>query len=270
MSVAFYFLLVAIVLIAVVIAPAVKKRFLLNKAFPDAWQQILYKRLPIYHNLPPDTKQQLQQLVTLFLADKRFYGCSGLQINDEIRVTIAAEACLLILNRRTSLYSKLRSILVYPDAFVAKREQYDAAGVASNHPVGLLGESWDNGKIVLSWDDVERGVRDFDDGHNVVLHEFAHQLDCEAGGCNGTPLLKPSRYQSWARVLSTEFTALQYSATHHKRAVEDYYGATNPAEFFAVATETFFEKPQLMASKQPQLFAQLADYYCVDPRQWHD
>jgi Mlc titration factor MtfA (ptsG expression regulator) len=182
----------------------------------------------------------------------------------------AAEACLLILNRPTSLYSKLRSILVYPDAFVAQREQPDAAGVLSNHPVGLLGESWDNGRIVLSWDDVERGAHNFTDGHNVVLNEFAHQLDSEAGGCNGTPRLKPSRYQSWAKVLSAEFAALQHSAAHHKHAVEDYYGATNPAEFFAVATETFFEKPQLMASKQPHLFNELADYYCVDPRQWQD
>ena len=205
----------------------------------------------------------------MFLAKKNFYGCGGLEINDEIRLTIAAEACLLLLNRKTDVYPGLRHILVYPHAFKTEHQQHNPDGTVSELEGGMLGESWGNsGKVILSWDDVEKGAENFQDGHNVVLHEFSHQLDSESGVTNGAPPLRKKSYQAWAEVFSEEFQNLIKASNNNYKSVMDYYGATNPAEFFAVATETFFEKPNQMSNKHPELYDELKTYYCVDPRLW--
>lgn len=249
------------------------KRWRLYRAvhspFPAAWRDILEQHLPPYRYLPTALQEQLQQLVKMFIYHKTFIGCAGLTVTDEMRVTIAGEACLLLLNRTTNQYHDLRWIYVYPSAFVAEREMQDDIGVVSHGRVGLLGESWTNGKVVLSWDDVERGVRDFTDGHNVVLHEFAHQLDHETGSTNGAPILRgPRAYQTWSKIFSREFAELQQDAEHGRQKLLDHYGATNPAEFFAVATETFFEKPRAMQLYHYELYQQLKNYYQLDPAQW--
>ncbi len=225
--------------------------------------------MPIYARLSERERQRLQQLVQYFLHHKQFVGCAGLQINDEIRVSIAAEACLLILYQPSTLYAKLRFIYVYPHAYQAPHRQVSEAGVVSEGVQGRLGESWDSGKIVLSWDDVAHGTRDFSDGENVVLHEFAHQLDQESGIANGAPLLQDrASYRRWASVLSDEFEQLQKEARLRRRRVMKHYGATNPAEFFAVATEHFFEQPDDLQQRHPELFSEFEDYYGVDPRRW--
>ena len=230
---------------------------------------MLEAALPVYPSLSQQEQVRLRQLIQLFIARKRFYGCGGLTITDEIRVTIAAEACLLLLNRGWSVYPKLSSVLVYPTAFRVERDQHHGDGTVSAGGHNLLGESWGNGRVILSWDDVERGVCDFTDGHNVVLHEFAHQLDAESGSTNGAPPLRRNSYKSWATVFSANFKNLRSRSLHRQKTVMDEYGTTNPAEFFAVATETFFEKPHQLYDKRPELYDKLSQYYQLDPRRWN-
>jgi Mlc titration factor MtfA (ptsG expression regulator) len=265
-----FLLLVALALALVIIVPRYRRKRLLARPFPRQWQQILEQNLGVYASFPAPLKKQLQQLIVLFIHEKKFYGCGGLVIDDEIRITVAAEACLLLLNRATSGYNSLQAILVYPSAYRATREQHDSSGVIHSDTHTMLGESWSNGRLILSWDDVQRGVSNFADGQNVVLHEFAHQLDQESGSANGAPVLASgSSYQSWARVLSREFEQLQQRAESNLPSLIDRYGAQNPGEFFAVATETFFERPAQLCQLHPELFEELRQYYCVDPRQWH-
>jgi Mlc titration factor MtfA (ptsG expression regulator) len=248
--------------------PGWRDKRILKRTFPSNWQAIVHRRLPFLEKLSESEQKQLQDMIKLFVAKKNYYGCGGLEINDDIRVTIAAEACLLLLNRQTGVYPTLKHILVYPSAFKVERQQHNSDGTVSQMKSGLLGESWDNSKVILSWDDVEHGIQNFNDGHNVVLHEFSHQLDSESGSANGAPLLRKNSYQLWAKVLSKEFEALVKASEGHDKAVMDYYGATNPAEFFAVATEVFFEKPQQMSHKHPGLYNEFKVYYCVDPLLW--
>ena len=261
------FIIVTIVTISFVY-PGWRDKRILKRPFPTQWQATVHRRLPFLQKLSEPEQKQLQDMFKLFVGKKNFYGCGGLEINDDIRVTIAAEACLLLLNRNTGVYPTMQHILVYPHAFKVERQHYNPDGTVSQVKSGLLGESWDTSKVILSWDDVEHGVVNFNDGHNVVLHEFSHQLDSESGSANGAPLLKKNSYRLWAKVLSKEFKALVKASEGHDKAVMDYYGATNPAEFFAVATEAFFEKPQQMSNKHPELYNEFKTYYCVDPLLW--
>jgi len=260
---------IVVALVLAVWIPKFRLKRAIQSDFSDRFVAVLEKNIPIYPRIPVELQQQLQRLIKQFLHQKKFYGCGGLQITDEIRVTIAGEACLLLLNRKSRVYPELRSILVYPSAFVAPRTELAPGGVVTHRKQGLLGESWGDGRVILAWDHVQQGAKNFTDGHNVVLHEFAHQLDSESGSTNGAPFLgNPSRYRSWAAVLSREFAALQSDTLHHNATLLDQYGATNPAEFFAVATETFFEKPAQMAEHHPELFEELKKYYRIDPQEW--
>ena len=220
--------------------------------------------LPVYDRLPPEQQSRLQDMVKFFIDRKTYYGCAGLRITDEMRVMIAAEACLLVLNRGGALYPKLKAILVYPSGFVADRDQPQGDGTVASGSHHLLGESWNNGRVILSWDDVTRGVADFSDGYNVVLHEFAHQLDAESGSTNGAPPLRRNSYRAWAAVFTENFEDLERRSFRGLETVMDEYGATNPAEFFAVATETFFEKPHQLYQKRPELYEELQRYYQLD------
>lgn len=267
-----YWIFVIFVLCAVAAALLIP-RYRLRKAiaapFPDAWVAIVEKNIAIYKDLPMELRLQLRKLIKQFLHQKHFEGAGGLEITDEIRVTIAAEACMLLVNRNTGVYPSLRYIIVYPAAFVVDRPQSDMDGVVSSGRKGVLGESWSSGKVILAWDNVLSGSSNFVDGHNVVLHEFAHQLDSESGSTNGAPILAGSNcLRTWATTLSGEFEELQKDAWKGRRSLLDHYGATNPAEFFAVSTETFFEKPAQMAKHHAELFEVLRCYYRVDPRDW--
>lgn len=238
--------------------------------FPSAWEEILARNVKHYALLPPALQQELKGHIQVFLAEKSFEGCAGLEVTEEMKVTIAALACLLLLNRRTSLYKKLSCILVYPRAYQVHGASGDGMTV-SEQAQGRLGESWDQGTVVLSWNDVSRSANNIKDGKNLVLHEFAHQLDQEDGRGDGVPILEQeSMYTTWAEVLSPEFAKLQKRSAKGKRSVMDEYGATNPAEFFAVATETFFEKPAQLKLKHPLLYQEMADYYRLDPASWKE
>ena len=234
--------------------------------FPAAWLGILQERVPYYRLLSADEQAQLQKLIRVFLAEKEFEGCGGLEMTDEIRVTIAAQACILLLNRPHDHYAGLHSILVYPSSYWAPSKSVDPAGVVHEGDEGRLGEAWLRGSIILSWDDVRRDARDIHDGFNVTFHEFAHQLDQQDGSFDGAPLLeKRSHYRSWARVLLKEYKALGEAAERGQETLIDQYGATNPAEFFAVITEEFFERPKALKEKHPELYSELEKFFRQDP-----
>jgi MtfA peptidase len=247
-----------VALTALLIAvPLALPRWRLQRALawplPAGALAVLERNLPVYSQMPPALREQLQRLMRHFLHQKKFIGCAGLEVSDEMRVTIAGLACLLLLNRPSRVYPGLDAILVYPSAFVVPHSEIGPGGVVTDSEWDLEGESWDDGRVILAWDQVLRGAADWSDGQNVVLHEFAPFLG------------DPERYRSWSTVLARDYAALRRNQRH---GVLDPYGASDPAEFFAVATETFFEKPHLMAARHAELYAQLAQYYRVDPRCW--
>ena len=238
--------------------------------FKKEWRKVLQKRMPYFKQMPADLQLQLKQHINVFLSEKDFVGCNGVEITDEIRVTVAAQACLLLMNRKTNYYPKLRTILVYPRAFVKNQQNINTDGVHHTQRVALSGESWDFGKVVLSWQDTIDGAQIPDDGRNVVIHEFAHQLDQENGKANGAPVLpKGQSYESWSREFSEQFEHLRRQTASGDESLFDYYGATNPAEFFAVASEVFFERSQQFFSEYPALYRELKQFYHVDPVHWH-
>ena len=240
----------------------------LARPLPAEALRVLQRNVRGYARMPAALQQQLQRLVRQFLHQKKFIGCDGLEVSDEMAVTVAGHACMLLLNRPSKVYPGLHTILLYPGAFVAQRQDVGAGGVVTPYRYTMLGESWDDGRVVLSWDDVQRNALD-GSGHNVVLHEFAHQLDSESGRTNGAPYLgSHASYRRWSEVLSRAFADLRYDVNFGRPSVLDPYGATNPAEFFAVATETYFEQPYQLAAHHPELFAELGQYYRVDPRGW--
>jgi len=186
-----------------------------------------------------------------------------------MRVTVAAQACLLLLGRPDLRFADLRQVLLYPAAFVVDRVDAGPAGVQSEHRRVLAGESWGLGQVVLSWHDVVEGAAIADDGRNVVIHEFAHQLDQQTGRANGAPALaREQDRRRWAEVLQAEYQALQERLRLGRPGLIDPYAATDPAEFFAVLSEVFFERPALLQAGHPELYVELARFYQLDPAQW--
>lgn len=237
--------------------------------WPQDWEAMVRQNVPLYEKLPEAMRDQLRGLVQIFLDEKKFEGCGGLAITEEMKITIAAQACILLLNRKIPLYPKLQAILVYPHAFVTQALKQQGWGPFMEEQQVLLGQSWHQGMVILAWDQIAHGARDIHNGHNVILHEFAHQLDQEDGRSDGAPLLESgSRYVSWARHLGQVYQELQEAVAKHQKTFLDQYGATNPAEFFAVVTETFFEKPQALKKKIPTLYEELKNYYKLDPAQF--
>ncbi len=240
------------------------------QSFPAEWQRLLSDNAPAYRRLPDDLRAQLHGHVHVFLAEKHFEGCNGLEITDEIRVTIAGQACMLILNRETDYYPDLVTVLVYPSVFYADLAEPDEHGqVVSEYTEDRSGESWDLGVVILSWEDVAQYTSTGRAGYNVVLHEFAHQLDMENGAMDGVPRLRDrARRESWARVFGEAYEHFERAATSNRRTLVDTYGAGDPAEFFAVVTESFFERPLALRREYAALYDELARYYRVDPAEW--
>jgi Mlc titration factor MtfA (ptsG expression regulator) len=240
-----------------------------RRPFPPQWRQILRRSVPYFRSLPADLQLQLKKHIQVFVAEKAFVGCGGLAVTDEMRVTVAAQACLLILNRRTDYFGDFGSILLYPNAFVVDSENTDEAGVRHQRQRVLAGQSWSMGQVILSWEDVAAGAAIADDGRNVVIHEFAHRLDQQDGAANGAPrMFGRARRERWARVMGTEFAALQRQVGDRQATLLDPYGASDPAEFFAVASEVFFEQARLLKTHHAELYGVLASYYRVDPLTW--
>lgn len=243
-----------------------RRQALRAREFPARWRTILARDVPHYRALPPAQRKRLEEHMQVFLAEKRFIGCEGMEITDEVRLVVAAQACLLLLNRPSGYFPRLHEIVVYPGAFLVERLRPEPSGVLQEHRQTLSGESSTLGQIVLSWEDTLAGAAVADDGRNVVIHEFAHQLDQEKGYANGAPELPTRlRRQRWSQVMLAEFARLQQQAMLGEPALFSYYGATAPAEFFAVISEVFFEMPQQMAALHPELYRELSEFFRIDP-----
>nr|WP_239651733.1 M90 family metallopeptidase [Neosynechococcus sphagnicola] len=202
---------------------------------------MIERNLTIYSYLSPTQKRQLQEHIQVFLREKQFLGCLGLKITEEMKVTIAAIACLLLLNNQGKYFSKLRSILVYPSTYVVTETAIDENRIVEQKRTARLGESWAKDQLILSWQQVQQDIRNWKDGHNVVIHEFVHQLDQEEGRVQGVPILpKNLDYTLWKQVMTEAYLSHCDDVERGVKTLIDAYGAINPAEFFAVTTETFF------------------------------
>ncbi len=244
-----------------------RRKKILEEPFLDRWREILTEQVVHYSFLSPEEKVQLEQLVQVFAAEKNFEGCGGLEITDEIRIVISAEACMLVLGLPHDLYRGVDSILVYPSTVISKGS---GQGVFTRGPfvseeVPILGQAHIHGPVILVWDAVKRGAVHPESGHNVVYHEFAHKLDMLDGAADGVPPLHDAdQYKEWAAVCNRVFNDLRRNTDKGRRTFLDPYGATNEAEFFAVSTEYFFDKPIQMKKRRPQLYEILSRFYNQD------
>lgn len=235
----------------------------LEKPFPEAWRTLLQAQVPAYRQLAPGLQRKLEQLVQLFLAEKNFYGCDGFEVDDRVRLTIAGHACRLLLGRSFSDFDDVRSILVYPDIFRVQHAWEHGLVVHEGEEI-RAGEASSHGQVVLAWSECEAAT-DPHSPHNVILHEFAHQLDYLDGSADGAPPLPGPQAEDWYRIMSNAWENLQQTLEHHHRPWLDPYGATEPAEFFAVLTEAFFQTPDHLHQAQPQVYNALRAYYRFDP-----
>jgi len=244
-----------------------KRQRLRSQPFPSSWLWILQRNLPVFRRLSAEDQAELCGHIQVLLAEKHFEGCGGLELNDEVRLIIAAQACLLLLHRKTEYYPHLVSILVYPTGYSVHEERYVGGGVWEEGPEDRVGHTSSQLRaLVLAWDAVQQGASNPSDGWNVVLHEFAHQLDFENKSADGTPVLGAhADYVNWSRVMSEELNALRRADEAGVATLLDTYGATNPTEFFAVATEVFFERPRALLAMHPELYAELQRYFQQDP-----
>jgi MtfA peptidase len=239
-----------------------RRKRISRRKFPAEWRGILARNVPYYQKLPTEDQKELQKHILVFLAEKHFEGCKGFEITDDIRLTIAAYACILLLHRRTDYYPGLHTILVYPSSFVTPIAQQEETGVVTEDGEDRLGEAWERGPIILSWDDITRAER----GVNVVLHEFAHHIDQTQGKGDDSPVLGGgTEFKAWAGVLAGEYKRFKKEVEKNKNTLLDDYGATDPSEFFAVATECFFEESREMETKYPELYRALKSFYQQDP-----
>jgi len=222
-----------------------------------------------YCVLDETERTELRALMQVFIKEKYWEGCGGLELTDEIRITIAAQACLLLLGIPHNYYHNAQSILVYPSTVVPPQRRpgfFEIANSPVDSPAPLLGQAFTQGPVILVWDAVLHGARHPEHGHNVVYHEFAHKLDMLDGAADGTPpFADREQLVKWVAVCSTEFLRLRNLAEKGHKTFLDAYGAKNEAEFFAVATEEFFDRPVALKEHAPDLYRVLSDYYRQDP-----
>jgi MtfA peptidase len=244
-----------------------RRRRLRARPFPKQWLTLIQRHVVFFHRLTASDRAELLGHVQVFLAEKRFEGCGGFAITDEVRVTIAAQACLLLLHRSTDSFPDLLTILVYPLTYMVEEKRQLGEHVWEEGTVSRLGETGRRmGSLVLSWGAVKHGAADPADGKNVVLHEFAHQLDFENHAADGVPRLATREQQSsWSEVMRSEFTSLRTADESGIPTLLNTYGATDPVEFFAVSVEAFFEQPRALRARHPKLYAELRSYFNQDP-----
>lgn len=261
-------LVVGAALAAPTLARIWRRQRIARQPLPAAWRDIVRRRVPLASELPAAQQLRLKKQIQVLLADVPFIGCAGLEVDDEVRVTIAAQAAFLLLGRGGS-FGNLRQVLVYPGHFVVPRSEVGAGGVVHEGRDVLAGQSWQRGQVIVAWDAVLDGAADPHDGANVVMHEFAHQLDQDTGAANGAPYVGRGALQrDWARVMNHEFDLLRARLARAEPGLIGPYAATSPAEFFAVATELFFERPAALAAERPELYEQLRRCYRLDPTSW--
>jgi Mlc titration factor MtfA (ptsG expression regulator) len=242
-----------------------RRKKILAQPFADSWALHFNRNIRLTWDLPPGEMSKLQQLTKVFVAEKHWEGCEGLEVTEEMQVTVAAQACLMLLGVDDFYFDNVSTVLLYPQVF--RREVSD--GVTANSVSHRAGEAWQGGPIVLSWKDALKGGRNEDDGKNVVIHEFAHALDGLDGEMGGNVVFADKAdVDRWRQVIGEEFVSLTDAKSRGTRTLLDHYGATNHAEFFAVASETFFEQPHELRQEHRELFALLKKYYRCDPTKW--
>ncbi|MDA8434136.1 MAG: zinc-dependent peptidase [Nitrospiraceae bacterium] len=240
-----------------------------KRPFPPEWEAFVRANVAHYRMLDDAEQAELRAMIQVFLEEKQWEGCGGLELDDEIRVTIAAQACLMQLGLPHDYYRNVQTILVYPSTVVPPERRpgmFEIATAPLAAPVPLLGQAFLQGPVVLVWDAVLHGARHPEQGHNVVYHEFAHKLDMLDGAADGTPVIADrAQFAEWVEVCSYEFLRLRRLAEEGEKTFLDAYGATNEAEFFAVATEEFFDRPVALRKHAPDLYRVLSAYYRQDP-----
>lgn len=243
-----------------------KRKWIRRRPFPNQWLQVLQARVPIYQHLPKPAQRKLQDRIKIFMNEKIFEGCGGLTLTTEMRIIIAAHACMLILEEPSAHYPNLKSVLVYPKDYMAPVYEVDSGGVVTEGWESRSGESWNPGNLVLSWDDIRTNLQHPRDGHNLIYHEFAHQLDYQYGLSAGIdPDGHTESDDEWAIELARTYRSLIIKAHQGKPDVLDLYGATSPAECFAVTTECFLQQPKALRQEYPALFKHLVEFYSYDP-----
>jgi Mlc titration factor MtfA (ptsG expression regulator) len=236
-----------------------RRRIALARSLPAALAEVADRRVATRVRLPTHLRRRHDGLINAFLAEKRFVGCNGLVVTDEMRATIAAQACLLVLGRPDAFYDELQSILVYPAPFWVENEVHDENGTVTQRREVLSGEAWDAHRIILSWEDIAGPGAAPGEGFNVVLHEFAHylQADGQVGG-----------NEEWAGDMAEEFNRLLDAVERGEETFLDPYATEDEAEFFAVATEEFYERPGELLARHPRLYSRLQEFYGVNPAAW--
>jgi MtfA peptidase len=246
-----------------------RRRKLTEAPFPSAWEDIIRQNVAHYCMLADAERTHLRALVQVFIAEKNWEGAGGLELTDAIRVTISAQACLLLLGLPHNYYRNVESIIVYPSTVVAPRHRFGFFETALG-PVepesAIIGQAFRQGPVIIVWDAALHGGRHPELGHNVVYHEFAHKLDMLSGAADGTPPLRDrAEYRDWVQTCSHEYLRLRSDVEKGRKSFLNAYGATSEAEFFAVATEQFFDQPRLMIDHAPELYRVLREYYRQDP-----
>jgi Mlc titration factor MtfA (ptsG expression regulator) len=242
------------------------RRTLLATPLSDKDRAIIADHVPLSRRLPTGLRPAFEGKINLFLDQVQFHGCNGLEVTREMRLSIAAQACLLVANA-PAWYNHLTTILVYPGAFKS-RQQIQDGYVVTEGEVVRTGESWSRGPVILSWPHSEKGARNTEDGHNVMIHEFAHQLDDLSGRTDGAPVLNDQSFTKWARVFVEAYERHRASVEAHRHTLIDPYGAKGHEEFFAVSVEAFFEKPTQLKRAEPRVYDELATYFRLDPSTW--
>ena len=247
-----------------------RRRALRARPFPPEWRGIVQRNVPTFSRLPRADQEAWLGHAQVLLVEKHWEGCGGLELTDEIRVTIAVHAARLLLGQDADYFPNVRSVLVYPSDLVRREEQHLGDGIWEEDEDELAGlAATDLGAIVISWDAVLDGLEEPEDGFNVVLHEFAHELDSQDGTFNGAPLMDSGKASArWAGVLAPAFEAHRAAVDEGEETFLDEYAATDPAEFFAVLTESFFERPRTLRAARPELYDQLREFYKQDPAQY--
>jgi MtfA peptidase len=240
-----------------------------QRPFAEEWKAILERDVPLYRRLSADDRAELHGCIQVFLSEKRFEGAGGFEMTDAARLAIAAQACVLLLHREADFYPALHSIIVYPAEYVARLRDQDENGLVWEEDEERAGESWALGSLVLSWRDIVEDREDPDTDLNVILHEFAHQLDAERGDMNGQPPMADADLRrEWSKVMMEAYDDLGRQVDAGRNTALDPYGAEHPSEFFAVATETFFQQPRRLQAVYPKVYAVLSRYYQQDPLGW--
>jgi MtfA peptidase len=244
-----------------------RRRRILTRPFPAEWLRYLDENVAAYRLLSGAEQAKLRDDLRVFVAERRWEACGGLEMSDEVKVTVAAQACLMALGLEDDCYDRVTSILVYPHGYLARNHgPHVGGGVVLEGTTGLLGEAHYRGPVILSWDEVLADGRHPEEGRNLVFHEFAHQLDMLDGVVNGTPPLRSNEQRrKWRGVMTAEYHRLIAESEHGRATLLDQYGTANEGEFFAVATECFFNRPTAMSRRHPRLYELLREYYRQDP-----